>query len=123
MINKLKKKNIKVSLFIEPKNSDIKLSKQLGASCIEIHTGRYCNLFNKKKNSKDELRRIKEAAIFAKENDLEVHAGHGLSYKTTYHVSKIKNITEFNIGHFIISESIFINLKNSIRRFKRIINK
>ena len=49
MIRKLKKKNIKVTLFIEPKIFDIKLSKKLGADCVEIHTGKYCNLYNKRK--------------------------------------------------------------------------
>ena len=49
LIFKLKKKNIRVSLFIEPKMQDIKISKQLGAECVELHTGNFCNLFNKKK--------------------------------------------------------------------------
>ena len=54
---------------------------------------------------------------------LEVHAGHGLTYKTAYQISKINSISEFNIGHFIIAESIFISLKKTIMKFKKIINK
>ena len=52
-----------------------------------------------------------------------MHAGHGLTYKTAKNISKIKEIIELNIGHFIVSESIFIGLKNSIKKFKQIIKR
>tara|TARA_B100000029_G_scaffold513610_1_gene613720 strand:+ start:556 stop:1281 length:726 start_codon:yes stop_codon:yes gene_type:complete len=122
MIKKIKKKKIRVSLFIEPKLSDIKMAKYLDADCIEIHTGKYCNYFNIKKKRKHEFEKIRNTANFAKRNYLEVHAGHGLTYETTRYISKIDSISEFNIGHFIISESIFIGLKRAIKKFKKIIN-
>ena len=50
-----------------------------------------------------------------------MHAGHGLDYKTAHMISKIKYISELNIGHFIISESIFVGLKKTIKKFKNII--
>lgn len=121
-INKLKHHNIRVSLFIEPKISNIILSKIFGANCVELHTGKYCNLLNSKKNTKSAFLKLKSSAIYAKMVGLEVHAGHGLTYNSAYQISKIKCISEFNIGHFIISESVFISLKNSIKRFKKIIN-
>ena len=65
----------------------------------------------------------RQAAFYAKTIGLNVHAGHGLTYDTTYKISRIKNISEFNIGHFIISESIFFGFKNTIKKFKDIINK
>ena len=119
----MKKKNIKVSLFIEPKISDILLSKKLGADCVELHTGKYCNLFNKRKKTKAEFIRIKRSALYAENFFLEVHAGHGLNYRTAQQISKINSISEFNIGHFIIAESVFIGLKKVIMKFKKIINK
>jgi len=122
IINIFKKNNIRVSLFVEPNISDIILSKKLGADCVEIHTGKYCNLYNNKKRSKSEFLRIKKSATFADKIGLEAHAGHGLNYKTAYMISKIKYISELNIGHFIIAESIFISLKKSIKKFKNIIN-
>ena len=122
MIYKLKKKDIRVTLFVEPKLSDIKLSKRFGANCVEIHTGKYCNLHNKNKNTKKEFYKIKISANEANKIGLDVHAGHGLTYKTAYLISKVKYISELNIGHFIISESLFISLKNSIKKFKNIIN-
>lgn len=118
----LKKANIRVSLFIEPKISDINLSKLLRADCVELHTGRYCKVFENKKKRSFEFKRIKMAAHHAQNIGLDVHAGHGLTYDSTRLLSKIKYISEFNIGHFIISESVFVGLKKSINKFKKIIN-
>ena len=60
-------------------------------------------------------------AKYAKSLGLEVHAGHGMDYKTAKILSKIKEIEEFNIGHFIIGESIIFGLKKTISRFKKIL--
>ena len=122
IIYKLHKKKIRVSLFIEPNLKDIKLSKSFGADCVELHTGSFCNLFNKGKKTYKPFLKLKNSANYAKDIGLDVHAGHGLTYRSAFQISKIKSITEFNIGHFIIAESIFIGLKNTIRKFKKIIN-
>ena len=122
MITVLKKNRIRVSLFIEPSNKDIKLSQALGSDCIELHTGNFCNLLNKGKSIKKSLERLKNSANLAKKLGLEVHAGHGLTYRSAYQLSKIKNISEFNIGHFIIAESLFLGLNNIIKKFNKIIN-
>ena len=122
IISVLKKNKIRVSIFIEPKISDVIISQSIGANCVELHTGSFCNLFNKGKKINKSLLKLKNSADYAKKIGLEVHAGHGLTYKTTYLISKIKNISEFNIGHFIISESLFLGLKNTIKKFKKIIN-
>ena len=58
----------------------------------------------------------------AKKIGIEVHAGHGLDYKTTKILSQIKEITEFNIGHFIIGEAISNGLKKTVKKFKKILN-
>ena len=122
IIKVLKCNKIRVSLFIEPKINDIKLSLYAGANCVELHTGNFCNLFNKGKSTRKAFIKLKNSAIYAQKIGLEVHAGHGLTYKSAYEVSKIKNISEFNIGHFLIAESLFIGLKNTISKFKKIIN-
>ena len=118
----IKKNKIRVSLFIEPKISDIKLSRSLGANCVELHTGNFCNLLNKGKKIKKSFLKLKNSANYAKKIGLEVHAGHGLTYKSALKISKIGNISEFNIGHFLISESLFLGLNNAIKRFKKVIN-
>ena len=123
IIYKLKKNKSRISLFIEPNKSDIKKAKLLNADCVEIHTGSFCNLVNENKNFKKELDRIRKAVILANEIDLEVHAGHGLTYKSAKILSKIEGIKEFNIGHFLIGESIFVGLSKSIKQFKMIIKR
>ena len=123
IIKKLKKNNSRVSLFIEPNLTDIKKAKLLNADCVEIHTGKICNLINKNKSFKNELDKIKKAVNFGNKLNLEVHAGHGLTYKSAKILSKVKGISEFNIGHFLIGEAIFVGLKDSISKFKKIIKK
>jgi len=122
IVNQLKKHKIRISFFIEPNINDIKLSKLLGASCVELHTGNYCYQFKNKKKSKKAYYKLKKAALFAKRNGLEVHAGHGLNYKTAYQISKIKSISELNIGHFIVAESLFIGLPNAIKKMKKVLD-
>ena len=121
IIYKLKKNKIRVSLFIEPSLKDIKKSKNLGADCVEIHTGKICNLINQKKNYKKEYMKIKKAVLLGNKLGLEVHAGHGLTYTSAKILTKIKGIKEFNIGHFLIGESIFVGLQKVIIKFKNII--
>ena len=125
IVSKLKKNKIRISLFIEPLLSNVELAFMLGVDCVELHTGTFCNLFNKKHKKKTEVVyiKIKQCASYAKNLGLDVHAGHGLTYRSAYQISKIEEISEFNIGHFIVAESIFIGLKNSIKQFKKIINK
>ncbi len=121
IIKKLKKKNIRTSLFIEPNINDVKIAKNIEADCIEIHTGKICNLYNKKKNIKNEFKKIQKSVNFANNIGLEVHAGHGITFSSAILLSKIKGIEEFNIGHFLIGESIFIGIKDCIKKFKKIL--
>jgi len=121
IIKKFKKAKIRTSLFINPSIKDIKLSKMLDTDCVEIHTGKISNLIKSKKNYINELNRIKNSSVLANKYNIEVHAGHGLDYKTTKILNKIKEIQEFNIGHFIIGEAIFFGLSKVIKNFKKII--
>ena len=122
VINLSNNQKIRTSLFVNPNIGDIKKSKKLGVKCIELHTGKFCNLINKNKNYKKEFNKIKKCAKFANSIGLEVHAGHGLTYKSAKIISKVNGIKEFNIGHFIISQSIFIGIKKTIINFKKILN-
>ena len=121
LINKLKKNKSRVSLFIEPSIKDLKHAKKLNVDCVEIHTGKLCNLINKKKNYKNELKKIQDSVQNGNELGLEIHAGHGLTYTSAKILSKIKGIQEFNIGHYLIGESIFEGLPAVIKRFKQIL--
>ena len=121
IINQFKKKKIRTSLFINSSLTDVKTAKKFGADCIEVHTGLFSNIVKSKKIFSNEFNKIKKCAILAKKIGLEVHVGHGLDYKSTKILSKIKEIKEFNIGHFIIGESIFLGLKKTIKIFKAIL--
>ena len=123
IISKFKKKNIRTSLFINPSLKDIKISKLLGADCIEIHTGHLANLVKSQKQYSKEIKKIKECSILADTLGIEVHAGHGLDYKTTKLLKNIDQIKEFNIGHYLIGESIFYGLSKVIKNFRKIIRK
>ena len=121
VIMRLKKNKSRVSLFIEPKAKDIKDAKLLKADCIEIHTGKLCNLINLNKSYKKELLKIKRAVFLGNKLGLEVHAGHGLTFRSAKILSKLTGIKEFNIGHFLVGESIFSGLDKTIKMFKKII--
>ncbi|MDA9838066.1 pyridoxine 5'-phosphate synthase [Candidatus Pelagibacter sp.] len=123
IIQIFKQAKIRTSLFVNPSIRDIKISNDLNADCVEIHTGRLSNLVKSKKDYNAELSRIKKSSVLAKKLNIEVHAGHGLDYQTTKILSKINEIQEFNIGHFIIGESIFFGLSKVISNFKKIIKK
>ena len=122
LIRKLKENKSRVSLFIEPNLRDIIQAKKLNADCVEIHTGKFCNLVNKKKNFKKEFKKIEKVITMGNDLGLEVHAGHGLTYNSAKILAKLKNIKEFNIGHFLIGESIFVGMPSAIKSFKKILN-
>ena len=118
-VKKLKKNNVKVSIFVDPNIKQIIACKDLKVSSVELHTGEFCD---NNKNKRYEYEKLKKSAIFAKKNNLECHAGHGISYETVEKIAKINEITELNIGHFIIGEAVFIGLKKSILKMRRIID-
>ena len=121
IIKKFKKKKIRTSLFINPSLNDIKLANKLNVDCVEIHTGKLANLVKSRRDYSYELTRIKKSSMLASNLKIEVHAGHGLDYKTTKILAKINEIEEFNIGHFIIGESILFGISKVIKHFKKII--
>ena len=122
IISKLKKVKIRSSLFVNPNIKDIILAKKLNSDCVGLHTGKLSNMVKLKRNYQHELKKIKKSSIIAKSIGLEVHVGHGIDLKTAKILNTIKEITEFNIGHFIIGESIFYGLAPVIKKFRKILN-
>ena len=121
LINILNTNNIRTSLFINPTKLDVKISKFINTKCVELHTGTISNQIKNNKKYNNYLKQIKNCTNYAKSLGLEVHAGHGMDYKTAKVLSKVKEIEEFNIGHFIIGESITFGLKATIGKFKKIL--
>ena len=120
IISSLNKNKIRTSLFIDPNLSNIKMSKYLDAKCIELHTGKISRKIKSKKKFKLELKKLIKCSSYAKSLNIEVHAGHGMDFKTAKLLSNIRELKEFNIGHFIVGESVFYGLKNIIKKFKKI---
>lgn len=122
-INILQNHNILVSLFIDPNKNQIDASILSGASFIEIHTGSYSQISIK--NSyvllNKELIKIKKLVKYAHKRGLKVNAGHGLNYSNVSHIAALPEIYELNIGHSIISRSIFIGLFKAVKEIKKII--
>ena len=119
IISILKSRKIRTSLFINPNIQDIKLSKILNTDCIELHTGKISGLIKSNKNFNKEFNKIKECSKLGYKLGIEIHAGHGIDYKTAKILNKIKYIKEFNIGHFIIGEAIIYGFKKVIKKFKK----
>ncbi len=120
LCNDFDKAGIEVSLFIEPDNDSVKLSKELGAKYVEFHTGAYAEAETQQQIS-FELERLYSAAEFADSIGLIVNAGHGLNIENVKPILKMKNLHELNIGHSIISRAIFIGLENAVKEMKNIL--
>ena len=121
IIKKLKDKNIRVSLFLEPNQKAISKAVELEVDCVEIHTGKLCDLVENKKKYSKELERILNILKYGFENGLEMHVGHGITYSSLRLFKNNKHLSEVNIGHFIISESIFLGMKKAIRKIKKVL--
>jgi pyridoxine 5-phosphate synthase len=111
---------IPVSLFINPSDSDIVISKELGARMIEIHTGLYANSKGRKKT--EELNRVKKAVRKGLELGLQVNAGHGLNFANVKKIAAIKGLRGLYIGHSIIANSIYVGIEKAVREMKGLID-
>ncbi len=116
----LKKKGIIVSLFIEADKKQIEKARETDAQMIEIHTGKYADLFMKDEYKK-EVEKIQQGALFAEEIGFEVACGHGLTLQNVGLIAGIDRIIEFNIGHSIIASAVFIGLEKAIKDMKQAI--
>jgi len=114
--------DINLAIFLDPDIDQLIATNKLGIKTIEFHTGSYANAFATKNNVELELKKIRESTAFAKTLGLNCHAGHGLTYDNVSSVASIKDIVELNIGHFIIANSIFDGLENSILKMRKIIS-
>lgn len=119
MIQKIRARKIRVSLFVDANPAQIHSAKKIGADIVELHTGEFCHKSGKARQA--EFQKIKSCAILCEELGLECHAGHGLNYDTAKIIAQIPQICELNIGHFIIGEAIFEGLAKVIKKMLKII--
>ncbi|MBY0472482.1 pyridoxine 5'-phosphate synthase [bacterium] len=126
-VAKLRKAKIQVSLFIEPTESAVEISRELGADAVELHTGRYCIATQKKasktlsKESLAELERIRASGTKALNLGLKAHAGHGFDFENVRPVAALLDserkplIREYNIGHAIVCRAVLVGLERAVR--------
>ncbi len=119
-IARMKKASIPVSLFIDPDAVQIEAASDIGATFVELHTGRYCDATTEQDRDK-EFRLIEQAAELAFESGLRVNAGHGLDYLTTARIAALPTIEELSIGHAIISRAVLVGLDQAVREMRAII--
>ena len=124
VVKKLQDRGIVVSMFIDPEPIQIEACSTIKANAIEIHTGKYANLFKLgKEQAISELEKIKQASILATQNNLIFNAGHGLDYDNVYDICSISNLNELNIGFSIIAKAVFDGLEKAVTDMKGILLK
>ena len=110
---------IRLSLFIEASEAEIRAAAAVGADIIELHTGRYCH---DESGRATELARIRKAAELADSLGVECHGGHGLDFDTVGAIAAIPQMHELNIGHFLMGEAMFSGIDNAIAEMRRLMN-
>lgn len=120
-VGPLKEAGCRVSLFVDPDPEQLEAAQAVGAPAVELHTGAYCEA-PAGPARQAELERLVRAARAAVALGLECHAGHGLTYDTVGPVAAIPEVTELNIGHFLVGEAIFVGFEASIRQMRALMD-
>jgi pyridoxine 5-phosphate synthase len=118
---KLKSAGIRVSLFIDPDKKQIQAAKDVGATVVELHTGRYADVSGEEQVK--ELERIQKAAQYGVSIGLRVNAGHGLHEGNVMPIAGISDLSELNIGHAIVAEALFKGWQKAITDMKALMVK
>ncbi len=113
-VKRLHAAGIRVSMFIDPEREQIDAAVELSADIVELHTGKLANAFTEK-FEKQELERLREAALRAVNFNLQVNAGHGINYTNIKLIHKLPHLAELNIGHSIVARSVFIGFEAAVR--------
>ena len=113
-IGRMKDAGIPVSLFIDPDSRQIRAAKEIGATFVEIHTGRYADAASEEERDQ-EFELIAASAEEAYEAGLKVNAGHGLNYVNTMRIASLDTIEELSIGHAIMARAIIVGLDQAVR--------
>ena len=119
--DRLREAGIRVSLFIDAEPDQVKAASDVGAPCIEIHTGHYADA-KRSEEARKELTRIEQAVKYGMDLGMQVNAGHGLNYHNVQMVAGIPGIAELNIGHAIVARAVFTGIQEAVREMKRLIN-
>ena len=120
-LTRLAEAGIRTSLFIDPDETAIQTSVDLGVDAVELHTGEYANA--RGESRRQQLERLNRAASVARKLSLAVHAGHGLTYENVRPVAAIPEIEELNIGHSIVSRAVLTGMEAAVRGMAEILRR
>ena len=120
VIEKMTAASIPVSIFADPDPKQLAAAFDIGATFVELHTGKYCDVMGETKRQ-HEFQLLKEAAETAAQIGLRVCAGHGLNYQNTGPIAAIDTIEELSIGHAIIARAVFVGLDQAVREMLTLI--
>ena len=117
VVHALKAAGIRVSLFIAAAPAQIEAAAELGAPVVELHTGAWCDALSEQRTAEADVEweLLRAGALKAKSLGLEVHAGHGLDYASAETIAALPQIVELNIGHFLVGESVFEGLAETVK--------
>ncbi len=118
-IERLREKGIKVSLFIDAEEEQIRAAAEMGADMIELHTGPFAHAGTLEQVNTEVIRLI-EAAAIGNELGLGINAGHGLSYHNLKYLLRVPYLHELNIGHSIISRALFSGIAKAVKQMKEL---
>ena len=121
VVKRLTEVGIRTALFIDPDADTVRGAARLGVEAVELHTGEYANQWRPGRVPAAELARLRRAAALGRSLGLDVHAGHGLTYENVVPVAGIAEVEELNIGHSVISRSIFVGLERAVREMKALL--
>jgi pyridoxine 5-phosphate synthase len=113
-VKRLHAAGIRVSMFIDPAPEQVNAAVKLQAEMVELHTGSLANAFTEKVE-RQELDRLREAAIRASNLGMQVNAGHGINYRNIALIHKVPHLSELNIGHSIIARAMFAGIESAVR--------
>jgi pyridoxine 5-phosphate synthase len=111
---------IGISLFIDPDRRQIEASRALGVDAVELHTGKYADAATAEEQER-ELQSLVTAGALAIELGLDLHMGHGLTYRNVSRIAAIPGVTELHIGHSIVARAIMVGFERAVREMKALI--
>ena len=118
-ISRLRGEGIRVSIFVDTNKVQIRKARMVGADAIEINTGPYAEADEHEQHKR--LEYVKEAVKYAGRQNLEVLAGHGLTYVNVQPISGIQDIVELNIGHSLVSRAVLVGIERAVREMKALL--
>jgi pyridoxine 5-phosphate synthase len=118
-VQRLREAGVFVSLFLDPQSDQIETAAELGAQAVELHTGQYA--LARGGEQQKQLAALADAGRLVRRLDMQLHAGHGLTYHNVRPVASIEGMHELNIGHSIVARALMVGMQQAVREMKSLL--